>query len=113
MLSTNRIYDSFYYIFQNQYILIKYIPKDNNFEKNTHFITLDIFQKYPQLKPNMFSSPSKSCLNKFHLNLKMAIVVMCDDYTRCLILKKCVCHYGFGDVETKKLNKMKRNLKTN
>ncbi len=49
--------------FQNQYTLTKHIFKEKyiNLKKYTHFITLDISQKYPYLKLGMFSNSGKSC----------------------------------------------------
>jgi hypothetical protein len=47
--------------FQNQYTLIKCIFKERyvNLKKYTHFITLDISQKYPYSKLGMISNLGK------------------------------------------------------
>ncbi len=58
----------------------------------------------------MFSNPGKSCQNKFHPNLKMVVVVMCDDCTRCLVLTKCVSIYDFEDVKTKFKNQIEKEF---
>jgi hypothetical protein len=79
---THQVYYLTCFIF-SMYFNQMHIQRYINLEKYSHFITLDIYFKYPYLKPNMFSNLKKFCLNKSHLNFKIDVVGICDDCARC------------------------------
>jgi len=72
LLDMDKVYYLFYLIFSksiypNQMCIQGYI----NLKKYIHFTTLNISQKYPYLKSNMFSNLGKFLQGKSHLNLKL------------------------------------------